>query len=85
MVTQAKNGDQDVDFRMMRFLCLKVPSCVPQSTPAELAELAELGASQDPRETIRISEKLLNKGFVNLELQPFKSWGMCRVPLATLI
>lgn len=53
----------------MRFLCLKVRACVPQSTPTEIAEVE---TAQDPREKLRLCEKLLDKGFVNLEVQTMR-------------
>jgi hypothetical protein len=66
LADRAKNGDLTVDFRAMRLACLKASQCMPRSTPTELLTFDAPGA--DPRSATEFGEKLLDKGFVNVEI-----------------
>jgi hypothetical protein len=64
MVKRVLGGDTGVDFRELRALCMRVPECRPRSTAADLAAMQKA----DPREAIRMAEKLLPTQLANVEL-----------------
>ncbi len=65
LVTRAKGGDAMVDYRQMRFLCLRLSACRVRSSPDELGKLNSL---TDPNASIAYAETLLDQGFVNTEV-----------------
>ncbi len=65
LVAKAKGGDATVDYRQMRFLCLRLPDCRLRSTPDQLGRLHAL---KDPKEILAYADTLLAEGFVNLEV-----------------
>jgi hypothetical protein len=77
LVDAAKAGDSSVDYRLMRLACMKSSLCQPRSSKAELQALTD--AEKDPRKLVEIGERLLDEGFVNIEVHATLAAGYAKL------
>jgi hypothetical protein len=64
LVDRVKAGDLTVDWRALRFACLKAPSCQPRASKADLAALT---AAPKPEEKLKLALSMIEHGFANIE------------------
>jgi hypothetical protein len=63
-VDRVKAGDLSIDWRGLRFACLKAPSCQPR---ASKADLAVLNATSKLEDKLQLALKMIDQGFANIE------------------
>ena len=63
LLERVKEGDLTIDFRALRFACMKASHCEPTGSLADLTAMSV----EDPRKVVAVAEKLVEDGFVNLE------------------
>jgi hypothetical protein len=78
LVKRVEAGDFTVDFRELRFACLKSSQCEPRATIAELRELNEAGDNFAKR--AEIGERILQRGFANMEIHAELAAAYARIP-----
>ena len=60
-------GDFTVDFRTLRLTCMESAQCEPTATKADLGAINQAERDDDFAKVVEITERLVRKGFVNLE------------------
>jgi len=68
LVQRVQSGDFTVDFRALRLACLKSTLCQPRGSKTDLALLNRAESANDYAGAIKIGERLINQGFVNVEV-----------------
>jgi hypothetical protein len=68
LVDRVKSGDLSIDFRQLRLACLKSSLCEPRGTKADLGAMSEAEEKHHVLEEIQIGNKLLDKGYANVEV-----------------
>jgi hypothetical protein len=68
LVRRVQSGDFAVDFQALRMACMKSTLCQPRSSKADLVLLNRADNAHDSAKMIEICERLLDQGFVNIEV-----------------
>jgi hypothetical protein len=82
LVRRVKNGDFTVDFRALRFACLKSDLCQPRGSKQDLGELQQATRDHQFQKVLEVAKKMIDEGFVNIEAQSAASgaYGELRDP-----
>jgi hypothetical protein len=67
LVERVKAGDMTVDFKELRFACLKAEGCDPRGDPKDLVGLRRAYQEQQFERALKIAEGLIDKGYANIE------------------
>lgn len=67
LVTRATAGDLSIDFRALRFACLKSSHCDPRGDTEKLALMRRAMQAKEYDKAANASEALIAQGFVNIE------------------
>ena len=67
LVQRVKRGDLSIDFRELRLTCIGSSLCEPRGTKADLGVMTSAEADHQFKKVIEVGEKLIERGFVNLE------------------
>jgi hypothetical protein len=66
LVERVRKGDFTVDFRQLRFLCIRASNCEPRGTKKDLSEM---GAKNVPlQRNLEAAERILRKGYPDVEV-----------------
>lgn len=68
LVQRVQSGDFTVDFRALRMACMKSTLCEPRGSRADLASMNRAESAHDYARVIKIGERLIDQGFVNIEV-----------------
>jgi hypothetical protein len=67
LVERVKGGDFSVDLRVLRMACAKSSVCDARATPGDLAAMVVAEEEQRYADVVKIAERLINQGFINIE------------------
>jgi hypothetical protein len=73
LVDRVNKGDLSIDFRALRFACLKAKNCDPEGDREDIVKLRRAMQSKDVSEAVKIGNKLIDHGFPNIEAHAFCS------------
>jgi len=67
LVERVKAGDFSVDFRQLRMACARSSVCEVRAKPDELSEMADAEREKRQTDVVKICERLIEHGFINME------------------
>jgi len=67
LVKRATSGDLSIDFRALRFACLKASSCDPTGDSKDMIAMRRAAHEKQYDKAVKTAEELIQKGFVNIE------------------
>src|SRR5712692_2934485 len=67
LVDRASKGDLSIDFRALRFGCLRESNCDPRGDNKDLISMQRAMQSKEYKKAAKIAEALVDHGFVNIE------------------
>ncbi len=67
LVKQAESGDLSIDFRALRFNCLKAKECDPRGDSKDVVAMNRAMQQKEYSNAVEIAEKLISRGFPNIE------------------
>lgn len=73
LVDRVNKGDLSIDFRALRFACLKEKNCAPEGNREDLVKVRRAMQSKDFSEATKVANKLIDHGFPNIEAHAFCS------------
>lgn len=67
LVKRVTSGDLSIDFRALRFACLKASSCDPAGDSKNIVAMRRAVLEKQYEKAVKTAEELIKKGFVNIE------------------